>query len=41
MTTAAEESIRPFRVAIPDGDLGDLWRRLDHTRWSDELPDVG
>lgn len=41
MTRSPEECIRPFRVAIPDSDLDDLWRRLDHTRWPDELPDVG
>lgn len=36
-----EASIRPFRVDIPQGDLDDLWARLDRTRWPDELPEVG
>lgn len=25
--------VRPFRIAVPDGDLDDLRRRLEHTRW--------
>jgi microsomal epoxide hydrolase len=33
--------IRPFRVDIPQAQLDDLHRRLDATRWPDELPDVG
>ena len=33
--------IRPFRIAIPQADLDDLDHRLSHTRWPDELPDVG
>ncbi|WP_407560144.1 epoxide hydrolase family protein [Streptomyces sp. 184] len=39
MTT--DDTIRPFRVSIPDGDLDDLRNRLDRTRWPDELPGVG
>ena len=34
-------AIRPFRIQIPQTDLDDLNRRLDHTRWPDELPGVG
>ncbi|HWM03600.1 MAG TPA: epoxide hydrolase [Actinophytocola sp.] len=33
--------IRPFRIDIPQADLDDLTRRLEATRWPDELPDVG
>jgi epoxide hydrolase len=33
--------IRPFRVDMPQADLDDLHRRLDTTRWPDELPGVG
>ncbi len=32
--------IKPFRIAIPQADLDDLNRRLDATRWPDELPGV-
>jgi len=35
------EMITPFRVDIPQADLDDLARRLDHTRWPDEPPGVG
>jgi len=30
--------IRPFRIAIPQADLGD---RLARTRWPDEPPSIG
>ncbi|ROQ23183.1 microsomal epoxide hydrolase [Streptomyces sp. PanSC19] len=33
--------MHPFRVAIPQAQLDDLHRRLDATRWPDELPGVG
>jgi pimeloyl-ACP methyl ester carboxylesterase len=33
--------IRPFRIDVPQSDLDDLHRRLDATRWPDELPGVG
>ncbi|MEV0998835.1 epoxide hydrolase family protein [Nonomuraea sp. NPDC050202] len=33
--------MRPFRIEIPDGDLRDLHRRIDDTRWPDELPGTG
>src|SRR6266498_67820 len=31
----------PFRIEIPQADLDDLHRRLDRTRWPDELPGAG
>jgi len=34
-------AITPFRVAIPQADLDDLYHRLDRTRWPDELPGAG
>jgi pimeloyl-ACP methyl ester carboxylesterase len=34
-------AITPFRVAIPQADLDDLYDRLDRVRWPDELPGVG
>jgi epoxide hydrolase len=34
-------SIRPFRIEVPQSDVDDLVRRLDASRWPDELPDVG
>lgn len=33
--------LEPFRIDVPDTELNDLRRRLDQTRWPDELPDVG
>lgn len=30
--------MQPFKVAIPQTELDDLKRRLEHTRWPDELP---
>ena len=39
--TGMTSDIRPFRVDIPQPALDDLNRRLDATRWPDELPDVG
>jgi epoxide hydrolase len=32
--------IKPFHIDIPQADLDDLHRRLDATRWPDELPGV-
>ncbi|NKQ53801.1 epoxide hydrolase 1 [Amycolatopsis sp. K13G38] len=34
-------AITPLRVDIPQAQLDDLARRLDHTRWPDELPGLG
>lgn len=36
-----DESIRPFRIDVPQADLDDLHERLARTRWPHELPDVG
>ena len=33
--------MRPFRIDIPQSDLDDLHRRLDHIRWPDEIGGVG
>jgi pimeloyl-ACP methyl ester carboxylesterase len=38
MTT---NELTPFRIDVPQADLDDLHRRLDATRWPDELPGVG
>ncbi len=35
------DSIRPFRIRVPEDDLDDLHERLGRTRWPDELPGVG
>jgi pimeloyl-ACP methyl ester carboxylesterase len=32
---------RPFTIEVPDGVLDDLSRRLEQTRWSDEIPGSG
>jgi len=39
METTAE--IRPFRIDVPQGELDDLRRRLDQTRWPAEVPGAG
>ncbi|MFI5973248.1 epoxide hydrolase family protein [Streptomyces sp. NPDC051452] len=39
--TSSPESIRPFRLAVPQSDLDDLYDRLDRTRWPAELPGAG
>jgi hypothetical protein len=31
----------PFTIAVEDSALGDLRRRLDATRWPDEIADSG
>jgi pimeloyl-ACP methyl ester carboxylesterase len=41
VTQPASRDIRPFRIDIPEDYLDDLYRRLDQTRWPDELPGVG
>lgn len=33
-----DASVRPFRIAVPQSALDDLYERLDRTRWPDELP---
>ncbi|MEV7476746.1 epoxide hydrolase family protein [Streptomyces halstedii] len=37
-TAAADTSVRPFRVEIPQADLDDLRHRLARTRWSAGVP---
>ncbi|MGW4328742.1 epoxide hydrolase family protein [Nocardia sp. NPDC004573] len=39
--TNPPQSIRPFRIEIPQAQLDDLHERLLETRWPDELPGVG
>ncbi|WP_330227949.1 epoxide hydrolase [Nocardia sp. NBC_00508] len=39
--TNTPQSIRPFRIEIPQAQLDDLHARLVNTRWPDELPGVG
>lgn len=41
MTSTPADSINPFRLAVPQRDLGDLFDRLDRTRRPDALPGVG
>jgi epoxide hydrolase len=41
MTTHDTDELRPFRLEVPQEELDDLARRLDHTRWPDEAPEVG
>ncbi|MFC5218549.1 epoxide hydrolase family protein [Streptomyces coerulescens] len=41
MTSSPMESVRPFRLDIPQSDLDDLHDRLDRTRWPDEIPGSG
>ncbi|WP_332835808.1 epoxide hydrolase [Mycetocola zhujimingii] len=36
-----DRTIRPFRVEVAQAQLDDLRRRLEVTRWPDELPGVG
>jgi len=36
-----DDSIRPFRIDVPQSALDDLKDRLARTRWPDELPGVG
>ncbi|WP_460849853.1 epoxide hydrolase N-terminal domain-containing protein, partial [Phytohabitans suffuscus] len=33
--------MRSFRIEVSQSDLDDLHRRIDGTRWPDELPGVG
>nr|WP_205855983.1 epoxide hydrolase [Phytoactinopolyspora endophytica] len=35
------ESITPFRIEIPQADVDDLNRRLEHARWPAEVPGAG
>jgi pimeloyl-ACP methyl ester carboxylesterase len=40
-TSPSTETIREFRIDIPQADLDDLKRRLAATRWPDDVPGVG
>ena len=40
-TPPVTDSIRPFRIDVPEANLADLRDRLVGTRWPDELPGVG
>jgi pimeloyl-ACP methyl ester carboxylesterase len=33
--------MQPYRIEVPQADLDDLRRRLEHTRWPAEIPDAG
>ena len=33
--------VEPFKIQVPEPALEDLRRRLDHTRWPDEIPGSG
>lgn len=33
MTDTASETLRPFRIDVPESDLADLRRRLHNVRW--------
>lgn len=39
--TVVPMEITPFRIDVPQAELDDLARRLDHTRWPDEKPGTG
>lgn len=41
MAADADAGMRPFRISVPGEELSDLRRRLDATRWPDELPGAG
>ncbi|PCR91603.1 epoxide hydrolase family protein [Natrinema ejinorense] len=42
MTTAPDDdSVRPFEVSVDRDEIDDLRRRLERTRWPDQLPDSG
>ena len=40
-TEGSAETIRPYRIDIPQSDLDDLHSRLDRTRWPDDLSATG
>jgi epoxide hydrolase len=39
--SVAEQVVRPSRIEVPQRDLDDLRRRLEQTRWGDELSGAG
>ncbi|MFE2106001.1 epoxide hydrolase family protein [Kitasatospora sp. NPDC059463] len=36
-----EDAVRPFRLAVPQGELDELRLRIARTRWPDDLPGAG
>jgi hypothetical protein len=32
-TASAESAVRPFRIEVPQGEIDELRRRIDATRW--------
>jgi epoxide hydrolase len=40
-TAAAQDTIAPFRIQVPEAVLSDLKQRLDRTRFPDEIPGGG
>jgi hypothetical protein len=32
-TASAESAVRPFRIEVPQGDIDELRRRIEATRW--------
>ncbi|MBE8470176.1 epoxide hydrolase family protein [Streptomyces justiciae] len=40
-TEGSAETVRPYRIDIPQSDLDDLHTRLDRTRWPDDLSATG
>jgi pimeloyl-ACP methyl ester carboxylesterase len=41
MTIDADRAGTDFRIAVPDGELDELWRRLTATRWPSEVQGEG
>jgi len=33
-TASAESAVRPFRIEVPQGEIDELRRRIDGTRWA-------
>ena len=38
---AVDTEVRPFRIEVSDAEIDDLRKRLEMTRWPDELPGAG
>lgn len=39
--SAPSAGIRPYRISVPQAQIGDLRDRLDRTRWARDLPGTG
>jgi pimeloyl-ACP methyl ester carboxylesterase len=39
--TAADTTMRPYRISVPQADIEDLRERLARTRWARDLPGTG